>query len=140
VHNDSRAVPDSAEADRPLSLRPCAVGGIALASCGHRPDRLVDKRRGGGLAIVGSGADAPATRAGLAGILARPVHGQAVDTPGPAGLARAYRERMPSAATAVELYGEGDSGETMRLELLASRNPRADSGSQSGPAQQTFRV
>jgi hypothetical protein len=57
-----------------------------------------------------------------------PVHGLGVDTSRPDGLARAYRERMPSAATAVQPYGQGDSGEEMRLELLTRPEPATSSG------------
>jgi len=39
VHNDSRTLPDSAGAVRPLSLRPCVVGDMALAVYGQRPSR-----------------------------------------------------------------------------------------------------
>ncbi len=66
----------------------------------------------------------PTTRAGATGIVARPIHGLGIDTPRPGGLASAYRARMPSAATAVELYGAGDSGDEIHLELLAPAGAR----------------
>ncbi len=71
------------------------------------------------------------TGARLAGIVARMVHGLGADTPGPAGLARAYRGRMPSAATAVDLYDKRDSGEERHLELLARLEPVTGSGKSS---------
>jgi hypothetical protein len=52
--------------------------------------------------------------------------------PRPAGLDSAYRRGMPSAATAVYLYDEGDGSVEMRLELLARPEPARGSGSQSG--------
>jgi len=83
------------------SARPCPP--IALAG-------LPNESRGGGPAppartrlLVRRG---PSWRgsiawARLAGIVARPVHGPAIDTPRPAGCASAYRGRMPRAATVV---------------------------------------
>lgn len=60
---------------------------------------------------------------GLAAIVARLVYGLGADTPCPADRARAYRGRIPSAATAVHLYDKGGSGEEIHLELQAGRSP-----------------
>jgi hypothetical protein len=109
VHNDSRMLPDSAEAVRPLASTMCGrrhgPGHVRSSPLAGR----LDKFRGSGLAIVGSDsptADAGRNPGGPRGILARPIHELAVDTPRPVGPAGAYRGRMPSAATAVQLYDE----------------------------------
>lgn len=45
-----------------------------------------------------------------------------------------------SAATGVQLYGEGGGGEEMRLELLAQSEPATGHGSQSGFGATNFHV
>ena len=77
-----------------LALRAPRTGGAAGRAPGQRvgttSPRTDLERRG-----------EPGTGAALAGIVARPVHGLGVDTSRPVGLARAYRGRMPNAATVV---------------------------------------
>ncbi len=111
--------------DSPLAseIAPVSVGRVRFravteerpAMSAHRPGRAAERvrRRPG---TVGSDPQAgeagselarvhrlgvPGRYRGAAGIVARPVDGLGVDTPRPAGLASAYRGRMPSAATVV---------------------------------------
>jgi len=79
-----------------------------------------------------------ATRAGLAGIAVRPMHGLAAGALvppillAPARLVSASSREMPPAATAVQLYGEGDCGEEMHLEWLAQLEPATGPGEPGG--------
>src|ERR1700735_2041503 len=65
--------------------------------------------------------------ASLAGIAARSVHELTIDRPVTAGVDTGYCAGKPGTATAVRSYGEGGSGEEIRLELLAQPGPRPGS-------------
>jgi len=57
----------------------------------------------------------------------------------PPGLATAYRGRMPSTATVVQLYAQGDGGEEMRLELLGQPEPASGAQPSVNPGATTCR-
>jgi hypothetical protein len=95
---------------------------------------LLGKLRGSGSGQLRLGPTWKVERAqnwgGLGRYRSAALYGLGADTSRPAGLARVYRGRTPRAGTAVQPYGQGDSGEEMCPELLG-RLERARGSGQS---------